>query len=522
MKDKVRGMKERKQNCRLHLVAVLALIGLLLANVGLILLPNRFVRLDMTKAKTYTLADESKTFLQNMTEEVTLYAIYGDERDQKFEYFLENMAEEGKTLNLEWLPFDKSSTLFDRAGVDPSDREGLKSLPYCLIMESSKRLEMVDYYSLFYYENDNTTLMSFLGLTENTMSYRDYQQYYYQLYQYSLQNSQYEQYLYALSNDSTLYFRGEGVICATLEYVLADRIPTQYVITGHGEATVEETILERLLSLYGESYIPLTLTEGGRIPYDASAVLIPTPTVDYSVWETELLRAYLEQGGTVVLVSDDKLFAMPNLTALLASYGLSATTDIICVEKEVTEDDGVTVEKIITSEVEVKVHADHDALAGAMGESSLAPVITDGNAIVFAENGDDSLIHTSLLTTSEGAFLQGKSETNASYTLAATAENNKGARLVWFTGGGSFGLSNKNAAVGDVSVFNNFCLYLTMQWSGLTYETTLTPAKASVYQSSYLESNAGTTVAFGIFGVILLPATVILTGVVIGYRRKKA
>ncbi len=522
MKGKVRGMKERKQNRRLRWITVLALIGLLVVNVGLALVPNPYVRADLTEAKTYTLTDGTKTFLQNIQEDVTLHVVYGEDRDKKFEYFLENLAEQSKTMQLEWMPFDKSSTLLDRVGVAQSDRESLASIPYCLIMESNRRLEMVDYYSLFYYENDNTTLMSFLGLSETTISYRDYQQYYYQLYQYSLQNSQYEQYLYYLSNDSTLYFQGEGVICAALEYVLAERIPTQYVITGHGEATVEGTILERLLNLYGESYVPLALTEGGSIPYDASAVLIPTPTADYSASETELLRAYLEQGGTVVLVSDDNLSAMPNLTALLASYGLSATTDIVCVEQEVSEDDGITVEKITTSQVEVKVHADHDALAGAMGESALAPVITDGNSIVFAENGDGSLLHTSLFTTSEQAFLQDKPDDRATHTLAASAENNKGARLVWFTGGGSFGLSNKDASVEDVSVFNNFCLYLTMQWSGLTYETALSLAQPSVYQSGYLESSGKAAAAFGIFSVILVPAAVIVTGVVTGYRRKKA
>ena len=49
-------------------------------------------------------------------------------------------------------------------------------------------------------------------------------------------------------NDSVLYFQGESVLAAAMEYVATERIPTKYVLEGHGEATMKGTVLEGLFS----------------------------------------------------------------------------------------------------------------------------------------------------------------------------------------------------------------------------------------------------------------------------------
>lgn len=500
-------------------------MALLLATLSLIAarFPIRWNRIDVTTDKTYTISDSLEGYFSSIEEEITVWILEMEGGDVKFEYFLHDLATHSPKLTLKQADAEKDAALLEKAGVTA---EEMKSIPYVLILESQYRVEVIDYYSLFYYVNDNTALLNFFqsyfdATEDGKMSWYEYQEYYYYLYQYGLQDSQYEQYLVYLVNDSVLYFQGESVLAAAMEYVAAERIPTKYVLEGHGEATMKGTVLEGLFSIYGKSIQPLTLSEAEGIPADAANVFLATPERDYTEGEVRALRDYLERGGTLTVLTDEQNLAMPNLMGLLAEYGMSASAGAVKEEIQVTEDDGETFETVISDEVEAVVNGQHDALAQTQEEKSLIPVITGGNAISFLETSDRSLILNPLLSTSEKGIVGDAVEEKGVRILAAAAENNRGARLCWFTGADSYMVALSEVSASDAAIFNNFCLYLSLDWTDFEYRSALTLPHARPYQTAPMQVKTSVATGFGVVTVLLIPLALVGIGVVIRYRRKK-
>ena len=65
-----------------------------------------------------------------------------------------------------------------------------------------------------------------------------------------------------------------------------------------------------------------------QVPKDAAALILAGPTVDYTAEDVQLLRDYLDGGGSL-LVFTDASAATPNLDALLAEYGLARTPGLV-------------------------------------------------------------------------------------------------------------------------------------------------------------------------------------------------
>ncbi len=504
-------------------VLVLALV-LVAVNVGVAFVPSRFLRLDVSKSKNYTVSDSLGDYFASLEEDVTVWILENEGDDRKFVYFMEDLAASSPRLTLKKDGVKDCGDLLEKVGVKAEDLEGV---PYGVILESRHRMEFVDYYSLFYYVNSNTSLISFFqtyfdAAEDGKLSWYEYQRYYYYLYQYSLQDSRYEEYLFYLVNDSALYFQGESVIAAATEYVAAERIPVKYALTGHGEAVMEGSVLEGLFSIYGESIQSLTLTEGGSIPADAASVWIAAPERDYTVGEIQALRDYLERGGTVTVLTDEANLSMPNLMALMADYGLSASAGAVKEEITVTEDDGQTFQTVVSDEVEAVANGQHDALAATGEETSLIPVITGGNAISFGASEDSSLILTALLSTSDQAIVGDNTAEKGVRVLAAAAENNRGARLCWFTGADSYTVALSGVSSSDAAISNNFCVYLTLDWTDLEYRSALTLPEDKPYQAAPLQATASAATVFGVFTILILPLFLVGIGIIVWYRRKKA
>ncbi len=509
--------------------AILVLIAaVLLLNIGMLFLPERYVAGDITKNKVYTISEETKSFLNSLDEDVTLYLIGADGSDTQYEYFLERLTEYSDRLTLKLPGKKRAKALLEKVGYSTEEIPS-----YYLIAESSKRCEIIDYTSLFFYETENEVLNEY-GLTK--MSWAEYAQYVQYYEKVAAQNSNYEEYLNYLLYDTFMYFQGEAMITAMIEYAIADIIPVNYAITGHGEKSYTGSILEHMLSTYGNTYVSLELSLVEEIPEDAATLLIQAPEKDYSASEILMLRAYLERGGQVVAVTNEANLSMPNLMSLMSSYGLSALSGAVgevIVSKdsgnetgeEVTEETEEKTKESLNYELEVSVNTQHDALALGKEENAFTPVITGGNALLFGENGDSSLILSPLLTTSESAFVGDNTEDRGERILAASAENATGAHLLWFTGAESYCMSVMDVQSGlydsATAITNNFCIYLVMGWANLRYESNVILPEAVNYSSDYLGATGSDLLIFGLIFLVCIPTAVIVAGVIVRYKRKQ-
>lgn len=508
-----------KKHGTLLLVSGLLVIALCL-NAGAWLIPGRYRTYDATSTKLYTLADSTKDFLSAIDEDVTLYLVKETGDDQRFEYFLNRLTQHSKHLTLKTVKLEDSTALLEKVGVTADQ---LTSVGYCLVAESAKRSEIVDYNSLFYYETANSALTQ-LGLSK--MSASDYYQWLNTFYSYANQSEDYLPYLDAILNDTHMYFQGQGIICAMLEYVLADVIPGHYALTGHGEMEFGTSMMAGMITTYGEVYGILDVTSVTEIPADAASLLIIDPAEDYTAQEIEMLKRYLARGGQVTVVTGEKHLAMPNLMSLMADYGMSASAGAVGIDEEVkveaAEGEEPTTNLQRVSSVKVTPNLEHDAFAAGVTESALAPVITNGNAISFSKTSDASLIQTALLTTSAKAFVGEDRSTQGQQVVAAAAETSDGAHLLWFTGAESYAVKISDWSKNENAVYNVFCLYMVENWASLNYRSTVKNPAATLYQVNYSTPEGSQPVLFGIVAIGAIPLTLLCVGLVLCYRRKKA
>ncbi|MBQ7299890.1 MAG: Gldg family protein, partial [Clostridia bacterium] len=141
----------------------------------------------------------------------------------------------------------------------------------------------------------------------------------------------YNYYMTGVMPTGTTYFNGEGALTTAIDYVTAEDLPVLYIVTGHGEGNVSETVLAdaKAENILTEELALLTVTE---IPEDAGAVIINTPASDLSETERDVLLTYLDLGGKLILITDYESFSdakMPNLAAVAKAWGLQAQSGLL-------------------------------------------------------------------------------------------------------------------------------------------------------------------------------------------------
>ena len=92
-------------------------------------------------------------------------------------------------------------------------------------------------------------------------------------------------------------FDGEGMITSAVDYVTAKDIPNLYILSGNGETALGSAFGD-VISKDNVNPLTLNLMTTDKVPDDADAILINTPTVDYSEEEAQKIIDYLEDGGT--------------------------------------------------------------------------------------------------------------------------------------------------------------------------------------------------------------------------------
>jgi ABC-type uncharacterized transport system involved in gliding motility auxiliary subunit len=111
-----------------------------------------------------------------------------------------------------------------------------------------------------------------------------------------------------------------------------------YFVQGHGErdsAGADRTGYSNIVTaLGGDNFTveKLVLAQQGKVPADASVIVIASPTLDYFPGEIEALKTYLAGGGKLLALLDppDKSgVRLPNLFALLHDWGFELGNDVV-------------------------------------------------------------------------------------------------------------------------------------------------------------------------------------------------
>jgi ABC-2 type transport system permease protein len=120
--------------------------------------------------------------------------------------------------------------------------------------------------------------------------------------------------------DQEISFDAEGQITSAISYVTSDATGTVYMLTGHGESEMGNTVLSRIQKANMSTESADLLMSGG-VPEDCELLVCCNPTSDLADDELDILRKYLKSGGDMMIIID--AVDLTNFNTLMAEYGLT-------------------------------------------------------------------------------------------------------------------------------------------------------------------------------------------------------
>jgi len=277
--------------------------------------------------------------------------------------------------------------------------------------------------------------------------------------------------LYSVVYDQTyLYYYGEYVareqyfvadeqLANAILYVTRDDLPVVYALTGHGETSAGSYMLDQFRM---SNVVLQTLSLTDAVPEDAAAVLMLGPKADLTETETKALRAYLKNGGDLILMTGYLMEKLPNLESIVSYYGMETVCGVALDTAQ-----GYCVSADYPQYL-MPDAAEHE-ITSIFTQNGLKPTISMVGAMQRSSMSRSGLKVTELLTTSEQSYM--KTSMNATtleleegdpvgpFTVAMAAEDGE-TRVVWYASSAFMGDN-------DIQVSSGYNLYLlgnTLSW----------------------------------------------------------
>ena len=177
-----------------------------------------------------------------------------------------------------------------------------------------------------------------------------------------------------------------------------------YFLTGHEEygTETEMTLLKYFMELENYEAKDLNLLIQENVPEDCSALVIASPTKDFTDLETQKIKDYINKGGNILWMNDPFLTneELKNAQSILDLYGVTINSKGIIFEQNIDmmalQTPYIILPKIGVSEIAGKL------------SSKGSVILLQSSKLEFEEDklSDLNVTKTDLLTTSESAFFR--------------------------------------------------------------------------------------------------------------------
>lgn len=452
---------------------ILVVTGLtILVNILLNYVPDRYTSFDVTSNRMYTLTEDTKELVKGVAEDVTIYVLADESsRNEDLDKTLQKIDELSKHVKVEYVsPRSNPKFYINYTDTQPSDNS--------LIVAGASRSTVVDYSSIYTLE-----------MNYNTYSY-----------------------------EATGY-DGEGQIASALAYVTTEDVPRFYIVAGHGELAFEQEFLNAVKK-ENIACEELMLYAVEEIPEDAEGIIINAPTGDFSAEDADKVIAYLEKGGNALLipawVGED--MRLENFDRILDFYGVSVVDGMIVEEDR---------NRYYQNPYYLFPVIESDEITDSVADGAVFSPFSRG--LSYDDMAED-VYYTPLLTTSENSFSkravtgtedysreEGDAEGPFAVGLKAEKETGSGTLST------AFMVSSENlftTVADDMAPGNNEKLFCNMISSLAGHERAVgIPAKS--FSMNILVFSAQTVMAAALVCIILAPAALLVTGLVIWLRRRR-
>lgn len=468
------------------IVTAVVIAIVIVVNLAVRLLPTKYTKYSTSTVGLYDISETSRGILSKVKDKISIYVVsdpsYTDEVTREY---VAKYA--GLNSNISW------------STVDPAVKPGFLK-EYTSESLSSQQTHLV----LVNKNNGRSRVIPYTDI-------------YYQ--KYTQQELLYYQMYYGSVPDNPTYFNIEQQLTSAVDYLTAEKLPTVYYITGHGETALDSTVTG-LIGAENIDLAELPLLTKGSVPDDADAVIINSATKDFTEDEIKALEAYTAKGGNVLMTSfyNSKLKER-NLTNL---YGFAKSLGLEYKDVKVYEGGG----KFVQSPDNILPTLVDKKYSSAIGNNTYL-LMVQCNAITLAKTAPEGVTLTELLTTSVLGFAktevteETKSEKEegdeeGTFVLGAMAEktvDGKTSKLVW--------LASPVLLDGrSLSYYSNISYFMAILTDLCEKESSVTINAKSLQIEALTVSEASANL-WGIILIAVIPLAVLVTGFVIWNRRIK-
>lgn len=346
-------------------VTAIVIAIVVVANMIIGQLPEKYRNIDVSSTKIYEISDTSKDLLKEQDHKVTLTVLaVKDETDDRITTFLSKYAGLSKNVSVKW--------------IDPVLH------PSALTKNNAEKDTIV----VKCEDTGKSTTVAFSDIIVQDMS-----SYYY------------------TGSASESEFDGEGQLTSAINYVISDASQTVYRTSGHGESTFSTTISD-LMKKNNYNVEELNLVMNTEIPDDCDLLMMYAPTNDLSQEEADVMKNYLKSGGKVMLILGDTTSEqLPNLMGILSDYGMKEADGYIADPKRCYQGNAYYLFP------QLSVSGDL-----ANGISSQMVLLVNTHGLELSDPARDTISVNAFMSTTNNAYaVTEDAQTEGSYTLGAVA-----------------------------------------------------------------------------------------------------
>jgi ABC-2 type transport system permease protein len=444
-------------------VTALVVAAVLVFNLILAQVPQDYTQFDMTETGIYNITDTSRTYMENLQEDVEIHVLADKEAmDSRIVRFLSKYEELSDRLSVEYVNPTVYPSVLSQYGVDTDT--------IVVTCAATGRQETV-------------SIDDIIGF--------DVMQYYY------------------YNNYVETDFDAEGLLTSAVDGVLTDNSWLVYQTSGHNETSLPSRIEELFSKLHMSVESVNLLTDGG-IPDDCTMLIINEPVRDLANDELDMILTYLSQGGRVIFNLPGQLDPMPNFETLLSTYGMSLADGMIADTSRYYQNNPYLFFPMVDNSV--------DAAAGFSEDATVLFFASRG--FTLTDPARDSITVKSFLTTSTDGYsiVDDANSSQGTYAVAAVAteeiDDSITARLTVF---GADSLIDSEIT-GSFANIDNVNLFMSAATAGMEGLTNINIEAVSLTTPTNTISTGGIWALLFIFAI---PGALLIFGFVRWMRRRK-
>ena len=443
-------------------VVVLSLAVIVVLNLLVAQLPEKYTVFDVTSDQLYSLTTETKEIADGITDDIQIYVLANEDNADT-------------TLDETLKKYEGLNSHIKVSYVDPAVNPKFY-LQYTdgsvssnsLIVESGKRSRVIDYSDIYEYSYD----------------YTNYTQ-------------------------SVTGYDGEGQLTSALAYVTSDEMPKIYLLEGHGESSFDSTF---------SNAIEKENLDYDEVPEDASCVVINAPTSDFSADDTEKMLSYMEKGGDIFFVSCYTGEAHENIDRLLDYYGVNVKEGLI-IETDrghYYQDPFYILPEISYDDITSGIYNNGSYVFAPYAQGITTEEKEDVTIAELLSSSDNSYLRNDI--SGVDSYEKQDSDEDGPFQIGVKCEKSAGeetSTAIIYTSSNMF-TNDANMIVSGTNVK----LFTASLGTFASHETSVSiPVKSM--EADYLTVPQGTIMIIALVTVVLLPVLFIVGGFIVWFRRRK-